>query len=332
MSALAAVAGAEPAMTIRDLEISTEVAGATQPLVTDANVSVADGEIVGLVGESGSGKSMTALACLGLLPQGVRVTGGEIMVGRSVVTGASEDTLRKLRGPHIGMVFQDPMTSLDPCFRIGRQLVEAIRAHEDVSRATARRRAVDFLGHVGVPDPAQRFDAYPHELSGGLRQRVMIASALLLEPRVLIADEPTTALDVTTQASILALMHRLRDELTMSIVWISHDLAVVAQLADRVAVMYAGEIVEVADTADLFASPRHPYTAGLLDCARHGEHGEPFAYIDGTVPESSDWPTGCRFAPRCAFADHVCATHPDMSFSAGRGLRCHHPLTDKGPR
>ncbi|HQJ34828.1 MAG TPA: ABC transporter ATP-binding protein [Rhodoglobus sp.] len=326
-TAHALLAGAESrALEIAGLEISIVNGGTYRPLVTDVTMTVGDGEIVGLVGESGSGKSLTALACMGLLPDGVRVTNGEISLDGSSVVSATESDLRSMRGPRIGMIFQDPMTSLDPCFRIGRQMVEAITEHENVSKQAARKRAVDFLGHVGVPDPAHRFDAFPHELSGGLRQRVMIATALLLEPKVLIADEPTTALDVTTQASILRLVHRLREELDMSVLWISHDLAVVAQLADRVAVMYAGEIVETGDTGQIFARPRHHYTRGLLDCASHGERGVPFGYIDGVVPEPAEWLHGCRFANRCARADSVCAEHPDVVGSEHRGVRCHHPL------
>ena len=312
-------------LAIEGLEISTVQSGVTRPLITDVTLSVDEGEIVGLVGESGSGKSLTALACLGLLPQGVQVTGGSIALDGRPVTTATEKDLRILRGPEIGMIFQDPMTSLDPCFRIGRQMVEAITEHETVSREVARRRAIDFLGHVGVPEPSRRFDSFPHELSGGLRQRVMIATALLLEPKVLIADEPTTALDVTTQASILNLVHRLRDEMAMSVLWISHDLAVVAQLADRVAVMYAGEIVETGDTRQIFAEPKHHYTRGLLDCAAHGTRGEPFGFIDGSVPEPSEWATGCRFSNRCPRADAECLQHPEVTGSQLRGVRCHHP-------
>ncbi len=313
------------AVTMEGVEIATRSRGGLLPLVTDVSLSVGESEIVGLVGESGSGKSITALATLGLLPPGVEVTAGSISVDGVLVTEMTDEQLRTLRGPTIGMVFQDPMTTLDPCFRIGRQMIEAITQHEDVPRSIARRRSIDLLGHVGIPEPDRCFESYSHELSGGLRQRVMIATALLLEPKILVADEPTTALDVTTQASILALVRRLRDELEMSVLWISHDLAVVAQLADRVAVMYAGEIVESAATASLFADPRHHYTKGLLDCALHAPRGERFAFIDGVVPEPSDWPAGCRFQTRCGSADSVCARHPELAHPADRQVRCHHP-------
>ncbi|MBI1377330.1 MAG: ATP-binding cassette domain-containing protein [Frankiales bacterium] len=320
----------EPALEVHGLEISVVHGQHHRPLVTDVSLTVGDGEIVGLVGESGSGKSLTALACMGLLPDGVAATQGDIRAAGASVVSASRAGLRSMRGPRMAMIFQDPMTSLDPCFRIGRQMVEAITEHESVSKGAARRRAIDFLGHVGVPEPQRRFDAFPHELSGGLRQRVMIATALLLEPKLLIADEPTTALDVTTQASILRLVHRLRDELDMSVLWISHDLAVVAQLADRVAVMYAGEIVETGDTGQIFAVSRHHYTRGLLDCASHGERGVPFGYIDGVVPEPAEWLAGCRFANRCPRADSQCQVHPEVSGSEFHGVRCHHPLDERG--
>lgn len=327
------VPGMEPrtdnaALRISGLEISTTSRGRALPLVTDVNLTLGDSEIVGLVGESGSGKSITALACLGLLPQGVDVTAGTIEIAGHDVTSLDDQRLRQLRGPTMGMVFQDPMTTLDPCFRIGRQMIEAITEHENVTKAVARRRSVDMLGHVGIPEPERCFESYAHELSGGLCQRVMIATALLLEPRMLVADEPTTALDVTTQASILALVRRLCEELEMSVLWISHDLAVVAQLADRVAVMYAGEIVETGTTTTLFTDARHHYTRGLLDCAVHGSQGQAFAFIDGVVPEPADWPGGCRFQARCHRADAVCDQHPSVTELDGRGVRCHHPRAE----
>lgn len=317
-------------LTLSGLCISTGNDDSPTPLVTGVDLELGQAEILGLVGESGSGKSLTALSCMGLLPSGVRVTGGSILLGGREITSSRQNELRRLRGPEMAMIFQDPMTSLDPCFRIGRQMIEAVTEHEDVSRKAARTRAIDMLGHVGVPEPERRFEAFPHELSGGLRQRVMIATALLLEPRVLIADEPTTALDVTTQASILKLVDRLRDELSMSVLWISHDLAVVAELADRVAVMYAGEIVESTDTDGLFSRPRHHYTQGLLVCARHGERGQPFGSIDGSVPESTEWSSGCRFTNRCARADDECGEHPALEYSGHHGVRCVHPLEEGG--
>lgn len=315
-----------PVLELAGLGISATHGGVARRLVTDVSMSLDQGEILGLVGESGSGKSLTALACLGLLPAGVTVTDGSVRLGPNEVTAADQKQLRQLRGAEIGMIFQDPMTSLDPCFRIGSQMVEAIRAHESVPKPIAAKRAIDFLGHVGVPEPERRFDAFPHELSGGLRQRVMIATALLLEPKVLIADEPTTALDVTTQASILNLVHRLRDELAMSVLWISHDLAVVAQLADRVAVMYAGELVETGVTSLIFAEPRHHYTRGLLTCAEHGNRGEAFGYIDGSVPEPDQWAAGCRFASRCPRMDTECLDRPLLIGPVRHAVRCHHPL------
>lgn len=324
-----ALAGA-PVLQVEHLDIVRDVDGQDQALVTDVSLSLRPGEILGLVGESGSGKSLTALAVLGLLPDGVRMVQGSVAVCGTSVTGKASDQLRALRGTSVSMIFQDPMTSLDPCFKVGSQLVETLHSHRDLSRASARRAAIEMLGHVGIPEPERRFHAYPHELSGGLRQRVMIAAALLLEPDVLLADEPTTALDVTTQASILQLVRRLRDEFGMGVLWISHDLAVVSQLADRVAVMYAGEIVEDQPTVRLFRSARHPYTRGLVQAARHGVRGEPFAYIDGVVPEPGEWPPGCRFVARCPSADQLCASRPPVVEFDASLVRCHHPATEVG--
>lgn len=316
------------ALAIESLQISTSGANA-YPLVTDVTLTVGSGEVLGLVGESGSGKSLTALACMGLLPHGVTVAGGSISLGGESIIAATDVELRSIRGPKIGMIFQDPMTSMDPCFRIGTQMVEAITEHEQVAKVVARKRSIDFLGHVGVPEPERRFESFPHELSGGLRQRVMIATALLLEPDVLIADEPTTALDVTTQASIIQLVLRLQAEMLMSVLWISHDLGVVAQLANRVAVMYAGEIVETGETARMFASPRHHYTRGLLTCASHGVRGQRFGVIPGFVPEPSEWATGCRFGNRCAEVATQCEQHPVTDHVGDQSVRCHFPLGDR---
>src|SRR5580658_4430824 len=258
-------AHAAPTDGVSALEISglcLSHRGRTQetPLVTDVDLAVAEGEIVGLVGESGSGKSLTALACMSLLPRGVTLSAGDVRLGGQSLVGLDRKRLRALRGESISMIFQDPLASLDPCAKIGAQIVETVLAHRDVTAAQARRDAVELLDRVGIPAAASRMNAYPHEFSGGMRQRVMIAAALVLRPRVLLADEPTTALDVTTQAGIVKLVQELRSELQMSVIWISHDLGLVGRLADRVAVMYAGEIVELAPAEELFKTPQPPYT------------------------------------------------------------------------
>jgi peptide/nickel transport system ATP-binding protein len=267
------------------------------------------GRTLGIVGESGSGKTVSSLTTLGLTRrQGARISGRIIFEGRDLVT-LPEDQLRAIRGNDIAMVFQDPLSSLHPLYRVGRQLTEAIRAHRDASKAAARTRAVELLGLVGIPDPGKRVDQYPHEFSGGMRQRVMIAMALANEPKLLIADEPTTALDVTVQAQILALMERLQRELGMAIVIITHDLGVVAEMADDIAVMYAGRIVETASARQVFAAPEHPYTWGLLKSIPRldGSRHEDLFPIPGTPPSLINPPTGCHFHPRCPYAqpDHA---------------------------
>jgi oligopeptide/dipeptide ABC transporter ATP-binding protein len=318
------------ALEISSLQISLQGRQASTSLVTDVSLSVVPGEIVGLVGESGSGKSLTALACMGLLPRGVAITAGDVRLGGVSLVGMERKKLRALRGSAISMIFQDPLTSLDPCARIGNQIVETILAHRDVTAAEARKDAVELLDRVGIPRAAERMRAYPHEFSGGMRQRVMIAAALVLRPRVLIADEPTTALDVTTQAGIVELVLELRRELGMAVVWISHDLGLIGQLADRVAVMYAGEVVEMAGMRDLFLAPRHPYTHGLIDSARRGEYGEPFGFIRGNVAEPGHWPAGCRFMPRCGRALAGCEQHPELRPLDQASVRCINPVARDG--
>jgi oligopeptide/dipeptide ABC transporter ATP-binding protein len=315
------------ALEIAGLHISRRERRQPVSLVTDLNLSVADGEIVGLVGESGSGKSLTALACMGLLPRGVAITAGDVRLGGISLVGMEHKKLRMLRGSSISMIFQDPLASLDPCARIGSQMVETILAHKDISAAQARKDAVELLDRVGIPQATQRMRCYPHEFSGGMRQRVMIAAALVLKPRVLIADEPTTALDVTTQAGIVELVLELRRELGMAVIWISHDLGLVGQLADRVAVMYAGEVVEVADVQHLYAAPRHPYTHGLIRSGRRGELGARFGFIRGSVAEPGHWPGGCRFAPRCDRVLPGCDRHLELALLDGAGVRCINPMT-----
>jgi peptide/nickel transport system ATP-binding protein len=272
------------------------------------------GQTLALVGESGCGKSLTSLALLQLVPSPGRVEdGSSIRLGDTDVLALRGDALRRIRGRRIGMVFQDPMTSLNPVFTVGDQIAEGVRAHFDVSRSEARRRALRLLQEVGIPDPAARLDAYPHQLSGGMRQRVMIAIALSAEPEILVADEPTTALDVTVQAQILEVLDRLRDSHGMAVLLITHDLGIVAGRADRVAVMYAGQIVEEAPTASLFDRPSHPYTQGLFaSIPRITGPVERLSPIGGSVPSPGAWPIGCRFRPRCPKAFEKSETMPPL--------------------
>jgi oligopeptide/dipeptide ABC transporter ATP-binding protein len=276
--------------------------------IEDVSFSLESGEILGIVGESGSGKSVTALTIMGLLPQPpARVVSGEVRFEGQALTRLSDARMRKIRGPGIGMIFQEPMTSLNPVFTIGEQIMETIRAHERVTAREQRRRAVELLDKVGIPSAARRLDDYPHLLSGGQRQRVMIAIALACRPRLLIADEPTTALDVTIQAQILDLLMDLRDEFRMAIMLITHNMGVVAEAADRVLVMYAGRVVEQAGVQEIFSVPLHPYTRGLLECVPSLEHDRRrMLAIPGTLPEPSARPHGCRFAPRCAHRIDAC--------------------------
>jgi len=278
-----------------------------------------------VVGESGSGKSLTALALLRLVPSpGVIEPGSMVRLGDQVLTELDERAMRAVRGGRIGIVFQDPMTSLNPVFTAGDQIAEAVRAHRKVTAREARDRALALLEEVGMPAPERRLDEYPHQLSGGMRQRVMIAIALAAEPELLIADEPTTALDVTVQAQILELLDALRAKRGMAVLLITHDLGVVAGRADDVAVMYAGQIVESAPTAQLFAAPAHPYTQGLFASipTLHGERGR-LTPIPGVVPPPDQWPSGCRFAPRCAFRFEKSSEPPPL-LPAGPGqlARC----------
>jgi oligopeptide/dipeptide ABC transporter ATP-binding protein len=288
--------------------------------------NVAAGKILGLVGESGSGKTVSSLAVLRLLPSPpAHIVGGSIRFSGRDLLDMDFDELRPIRGADIAMVFQDPLASLDPSFTIGYQLVEAIRLHERVSRTAARDRAARLLESVHIPDPRQRLSAYPHQLSGGMRQRVMIAMALSCYPRLLIADEPTTALDVTVQAQIVELLNELRETHGLAVLFVTHDLALISELSDEVTVMYAGQVVEHAATADLFARPRHPYTAALL-AASPGirDLADRQALIAGQVPQAGQFPTGCRFHPRCAYAEDSCRGEPLLLRAAGhdRQSRC----------
>jgi peptide/nickel transport system ATP-binding protein len=314
-------------LALRDVTISlASGAKRTRPLVTDLNLTVGAGEVVAIVGESGSGKSITALACMGLLPNRLSVSSGDIVVAGTSVRSLSREAFRRLRGTEVAMIFQDPMASLDPCFSIGSQIVETVLAHRDTSMAEARRLTTEMLDLVEIPKASERLGAYPHEFSGGMRQRVMIAAALVLRPKLLLADEPTTALDVTTQASILTLVKNLRRELGMSVLWISHDLGVIADVADRVAVMYAGELIEQAETGRIFGEAAHPYTRGLIASSKTSGHGEAFGFVPGNVPEPVHWPVGCRFQPRCERSIPECATHPALRvIGAAHECRCVNP-------
>jgi peptide/nickel transport system ATP-binding protein len=298
----------EPLLRVEDLHVEFPTEDGIVHAVDGITYEIRRGRTLGIVGESGSGKTVASLTTLGLTRrQGARVSGRILFEGRDLLA-LSEDELRAIRGNEIAMIFQDPLSSLHPLYRVGTQLVEAVLAHRDVSKAKARERAVELLGLVGIPDPRRRVSDYPHEFSGGMRQRAMIAMALANQPKLLIADEPTTALDVTVQAQILALLERLQRELDMAIVIITHDLGVVAEVADDIAVMYAGRIVETASAKLIFSRPEHPYTWGLLQSipALDRPRDEDLVPIPGTPPSLINRPSGCHFHPRCAYAqpDH----------------------------
>jgi peptide/nickel transport system ATP-binding protein len=291
-------------LRVEELRVAFDTEEGVLHAVDGIGYEVRRGRTLGIVGESGSGKTVAALALLGLTrPMGAHTSGRLLFAGRDLVT-LPEEELRKIRGNEIAMVFQDPLSALHPLYRVGAQLVEAVRAHREVSKAVARARALEMLGHVGVPDPARFAEQYPYELSGGMRQRVMIAMALVNEPKLLVADEPTTALDVTIQAQILALLERLQRELSMAMILITHDLGVIAETANDVAVMYAGRIVEAAPVDLLFADPEHPYTWGLLRSRpRLGVPREQeLIPIGGSPPSLVHRPSGCHFHPRCPYA------------------------------
>ncbi|MDG4781931.1 ABC transporter ATP-binding protein [Micromonospora sp. WMMD961] len=297
-----------PVLEIRDLSVSFRTETGTVSAVDGVSLDLAAGEIVGMVGESGCGKSVTAMSIAGLLPGSARVSGSVRLDGAELV-GARESALRRVRGQEIAYIFQEPMTSLNPVLTVGRQIGEVLQVHERMSRRAARARAVELLTLVGIPSAARRVDTYPHQLSGGMRQRVMIAMAVSCGPKVLVADEPTTALDVTVQAGILQVLRDLRDRLGTSVLVITHDLGVIADIADRVVVMYAGRVVERAPVDDLFAHPRHRYTAGLLSASpQPGRHAgtDRLTEIPGLVPVLSTPPDACTFADRCAAADTTC--------------------------
>jgi oligopeptide/dipeptide ABC transporter ATP-binding protein len=299
-----------PILSVRNLTTVFRTETGVFPAVDDVSFDVAPGEALGIVGESGSGKSVTALSILGLLPDPPgRIASGSIRFDGRELVGMSRRALRGLRGAAIGMIFQEPMTSLNPVFSIGNQIIETIRTHEPVSQKAARARAIELLARVGIATPAQRLEQYPHQFSGGMRQRVMIAIALACSPRLLIADEPTTALDVTIQAQLLDLLADLRRETGMAMVLITHNMGVIAEFADRVMVMYAGRIAEEGPVDSIFETPRHPYTRGLLASTPSLLHNAPrLSVIPGQLPALTAPPPGCRFAPRCGLRIAACET------------------------
>ncbi len=318
----------ETLLSIENLSTSFFTSKGVVPAVSGVSLSVERGEIHGIVGESGCGKSVTSLSIMGLVAPPGRVVEGRILFQGRDLTKLDNNAMCELRGNEIAMIFQEPMTSLNPVFTVGRQVSESILIHRKVPREEAKRQAIEMLRLVGVPEPEARYDCYPHQLSGGLRQRVMIAMALVCEPKLLIADEPTTALDVTIQAQILDLMQSLREKLRTAIILITHDLGVVAELCDRVTVMYAGTVVEEAGICELFDSPSHPYTQGLMGsipgtAASRGLDGR-LRTIPGMVPNLLNLPSGCRFHPRCSMARAVCKNQVPPLFDLGGGhtARC----------
>jgi len=317
---------ARPLMEIENLGIRFGGAGAPR-VIDGVSLALHKGETLGIVGESGCGKSILSLSILGLLPEGARVCDGSIRLEGQNLSTLSPRALRALRGNQISMVFQEPMTALNPVLTVGSQLAEVFRTHRGASRKEARQMAVEALRAVGVASPETRIRAYPAQLSGGMRQRVMIAMALACHPKILIADEPTTALDVTIQAQILDLMRSLRKDFDTSILFISHDLGVIAEVSDRVAVLYSGVVVEEAPTADIFNSPRHPYTRGLLDALPQPDVEtlpDTLFEIPGTVPPPEARPSGCRFHPRCPIATDRCRTEepPIVEIAPAHRVAC----------
>jgi len=317
----------EPLLRVHDLRTYFHIGGAVARAVDGVSFEIRAGETVGMVGESGCGKSVTALSLLRLVDPPGRIEAGSRIEfeGRDVLS-LDEEEVRQIRGNRIAMVFQEPMTALNPVFTIGDQVAEVARVHARSGRRAARERAVEMLSLVGIPDPRERAKSYPHQLSGGMRQRVLIAMALVMNPSLLIADEPTTALDVTIQAQILELLADLQQRLGLAVLLITHDLGVVAEVTSRVLVMYGGQIVERAPVRELFRNPRHPYTRGLLEAMpRLGRLRERLTVIPGTVPPPTRWPSGCRFRDRCPWAWQRCADEhpPEYPVTSDHRARCH---------
>lgn len=314
-------------LQVRDLRTHFETRAGTIKAVDGISFTLERGEILGLVGESGSGKSVTGFSLIGLLDPPGRIAGGSVVFQGQELVGRSQAEMRKLRGKRIAMIFQDPAATLNPVLTIGQQMVMAVQAHGRTGQGAALELAERSLARVGIPDAATRLNAYPHEFSGGMRQRVAIAIALLHEPELIIADEPTTALDVSIQAQILAEMKTLAQESGTALIWISHDLAIVSSLADRVIVLYLGRIVEFGPVSDVLRAPLHPYTRGLLDSLpAMADPGQKLRQIPGSTPSPLHVTPGCPFAPRCAHADDLCRSEPPAVGYQHHGAFCHHPL------
>jgi oligopeptide/dipeptide ABC transporter ATP-binding protein len=316
----------ESILTIENLRTYFHTRGAVVKAVDGINLDIGTGEILGLVGESGSGKSVTALSIMRLVSSPGVIEDGKITFRGKDLLGLTEDEMRRVRGDKISMIFQDPATYLNPIMKVGRQIAEPLRLHRGLSRSEASKRVVELMDVVGIPDPKQRIHDYPHQLSGGMRQRVLIATALACQPDILIADEPTTALDVTIQAQILDLLRELQRSFDSSVVLITHDLGVIAEMCDRVVVMYAGNVMEVGETEALLTDPKHPYTAALLESLpRLGEERDRLRVIPGSVPSAVTPPPGCRFHPRCALAEEVCRRDLPgvVQLADGREVACH---------
>lgn len=321
----------EPVLSVKNLTTHFFTRAGVVKAVDGVSFDLAKGEIMGLVGESGSGKTVTGFSLLGLVDAPGRIVDGSVTLNGTELTTLPDKALRARRGRDISMIFQDPIATLNPMLTIGQQMKLAIDAHERLSSRAARARAAALLTQVGIPAAAARLRAYPHEFSGGMRQRVAIAIALLHRPAVIVADEPTTALDVSIQAQILFQMRDLARETGTAMIWISHDLAVVSSLASKLAVMYAGRIVEQGQTATLLRDPRHPYTAGLIaSLPASATPGTPLTQIPGTTPSLLSLPPGCPFAPRCDRATDNCAMEPEMTLHDTRGWRCFHPVGQPG--
>jgi len=309
---------AEPLLSVRNLRVEFPTRRGTLVAVDDLSFDIAPGEVLGVVGESGAGKSLTGMAIIGLLEPPGRIAAGEIRLEGARIDDLAPEAMRRIRGKRIGAIFQDPLTSLNPLFTIGEQLVETIHAHLDLNEAQARDRAIELLAEVGIPAPEIRIDNYPHHFSGGMRQRVVIALALCARPRLIVADEPTTALDVSIQAQIIELLRKLARENGAAVMLITHDMGVIAETADRVAVMYAGRLAEIGPVRDVIHAPQHPYTSGLMrSIPKLGEGREMLAQIDGAMPRLTAIPPGCAFNPRCPERFERCTRERPLPLPAG---------------